>query len=246
MLLHDGKRRDANDSIWPSVHPRLLARELRPAAGPRERLARLGKRHAVLPGWVLQRARVELLHGGPARRRRLRPGIAAEHRGSLQADRGQHGRAGRRSPGGRRPGLREQLPARLRAHASWYRACRDRGAGRRSTLGTRSPFRSGCDSSPTPSPLGLPPECANDYNNNCRWFFTGAVRTNERSDRRADLQQPGSASVHGGHQQVRASQVPAHVRGPDLRRIRRPATSAWAKPAKPPASIPIPPILRAS
>lgn len=28
-----------------------------------------------------------------------------------------------------------------------------------------------------PVPPGLPPECANDYNNNCRWFFTGAVRT---------------------------------------------------------------------
>jgi Putative Flp pilus-assembly TadE/G-like len=28
-----------------------------------------------------------------------------------------------------------------------------------------------------PVSLGLPAECANDYNNNCRWFFTGAVRT---------------------------------------------------------------------
>jgi len=28
-----------------------------------------------------------------------------------------------------------------------------------------------------PVSLGLPPECANDYNNNCRWFFTGAGRT---------------------------------------------------------------------
>ena len=85
---------NANDSIGPAVHPRLLARELRPAARPRERLARLGKRHPVLSGWVLQRARVELLHGGPARRRRLRSGLAAGHRGSLQADRGRHGRAG--------------------------------------------------------------------------------------------------------------------------------------------------------
>lgn len=34
-----------------------------------------------------------------------------------------------------------------------------------------------------PVSLGLPPQCANDYNNNCRWFFTGAGRTtNDPSD----------------------------------------------------------------
>jgi hypothetical protein len=34
-----------------------------------------------------------------------------------------------------------------------------------------------------PATLGLPPACANDFNNNCRWFFTGAGRsTNEPTD----------------------------------------------------------------
>ena len=97
------------------------------------------------------------------------------------------------------------------------------------------------------APLGpLPARCAlPTYGNQCRWFFTGAVRTTTDPTDAEIFNNPVQRAFMGDinkSEPVKFLHMYADLTCDGF----GPATSAWAKPAKPPASIPIPPILRAS
>ena len=151
-------------------------------------------------------------------------------------------------PGGRRPGLREQLPARLRAHPEWFSPCRNGGAERA--------VRSARVCHPGPAE-----ECPSQRGGAAR-AAAGAVRpphtainadgsSPARSRRRPIRPTRRSSTTPSSERSWGTSASPSQSSSCTCTRTAipdgfGPATSARAKPAKPPASIPIPPILRAS